>query len=221
MAYRHCGNLLEFKNLRNQKHVAAIYAVGWRIMDAPDEWTDRFSAFKVGERQGVRGACTVVPQIIKAHRLEAKNIVLVSAISSDETSLNNKASLFKLGHALGKTLGWLWCPSILEKKKHSPLHKMGGEPGEKATRRDSEIRGKYTAGPIPEKCDAVVILDDLCTRGSTITEISRAIIAQKKGLKMWGLVLAKNDRKHYMASCGHDIGNGHIPNKYARLWDQS
>ena len=112
----------------------------------------------------------------------------------------------------GQQLGNIW---------NKPLHTIRGYPGETASQRDSEISGKYSCNSVSGEYKGIFILDDLCTRGATVSEIARALKTQLKNIPIWGLALAKNDRKRYMHDKGKDISNDHIPAAYAKKWDNA
>jgi hypothetical protein len=192
--------MLELHNLDGQSYIIPVYVLGWRFIEDEegDQWSRRFLSFKDGIEAAVRGACAVFPEAIKATlNIDKKPILLVSASSSSDSCLRSGAPLYRLGSAIGEYMEWEWRPDLLKHKPHKPLHTIRGYPGETASQRDSEISGKYSCNSVSGEYKGIFILDDLCTRGATVSEIARALKTQLKNIPIWGLALAKNDRKRY------------------------
>lgn len=219
--WRTRGHMLEFTSLDNKSaNVAAVYAIGWRFKDANnDPWTKRFFSFKEKNPSAIRGACLVVPKALASLGLSYSNVMVVSAISSSETHLLDTEPLCKLGDAIGHIRGWSWRPDVLQKTKHTSLSRTQGVAGEKAQRRDDAVAGAYTVAVMPVGHDAIIIIDDFCTRCSTISDAARALRRHQGSIPIFGAVLAKNERKSYMAGLGTNIDNSHIPGPFMTEWD--
>jgi hypothetical protein len=204
------GRLLRFPSLDNCPY--EVRALGFRITDIPDAWTQRFNEFKfgsgVGKEAAMRGASAVLSDA--AHSLVlGGSVAVVGAISSADERLDRSGGIARLGEAVSARNGWSWCPGVLTKRRHQSRHQMGGN----AIVRDAVVDGVYSA--LHVDAATVLVIDDFATRGSTIADIARAIRQTTPGAKILGLVLGKNES---IAWCGGAVNNGHIPAEYERLW---
>jgi hypothetical protein len=103
-------------------------------------------------------------------------------------------------------LGVAYLPNLLTKNVHKSLHKCTG-----AAERELEIaRANYRSTQLRGSLKRVLILDDLATRGDTVTAIAKAIRAQSPNIGIIGIALGKSERKSYAAGCGYEISNEHV-----------
>ncbi|WP_027359769.1 phosphoribosyltransferase [Desulforegula conservatrix] len=65
----------------------------------------------------------------------------------------------------------------------------------------------------------ICIVDDLITRGATISEIIRAIRTSNQVSIIFGVVLGKTENINYANHIGIEINNNHVPEEYAEIWD--
>ncbi len=61
-----------------------------------------------------------------------------------------------------------------------------------------------------------VITDDFCTRGTTLADIRRALLAVNPGWKCFGLTIAKTERAAYW---GSELNNDHVPDDLDQIWE--
>jgi len=208
------GDLIYLRNL-DVRGVAGLLAIGFRFTDDPvDPWTARFNAFKYGEGGAISGACRVLPACLAARRGGDTRVVMVAAISSHETQAPPDAPISILGSAITDATDWEWRPDLLSKEPHRPLHGLRS-----AEERDAEVANRYTAREVSGQAGAFLILDDICTRGSTLAEITRALREFNPTWRTYGLVLAKSENRSWWSGQGEDISNSHIPDHLVELWD--
>lgn len=205
------GPLLRFSSLVQASF--PCYALGFRILDnLGDPWTTRFSDFKfqsgVSHERAIVGGCAVLATAVQGIALKPP-VVVVSAIPSHATRLEDRHPLARVGRAVASSRNWAWRPDILSKRVHESRHSMKGS----ALVRDAVVEGAYQAGMV--KASTVVILDDFATRGATINDVARAIRQSLKGVDVVGLVLGKNERVKY---AGNAVNNLHIPAVYEQVW---
>jgi hypothetical protein len=217
------GPLLKFLNLDGQYGFTTTYSLGWNFLDEGDKWTERFGAFKKGQVGGIKGACAVLPDAVSRVNFGSGPILLVSAISSADTQLRNGSALHVLGRALSDKTGWDWNPGLLSKRVHKPIHSIRAQAGEQAALRDAEVSNAYSCEALQRRYTSVVVMDDLVTRCSTISDIVRAVRIRQRDIHAVGLVLAKNDRKSYMREHYEkkEVSNTHIPKELAYSWDNA
>lgn len=192
-----------------------IYSLGFRILDNKEEaWTNRFDLFKFGhgaqQSAAISGACAVLPDAARRIQLP-QPISVVTAISSQDTTLNPNSGLAILGRATAASTGWSWSQDALAKKPHASRHNTPCS----AQDRDALVQGAYTADRI--NAASVVVIDDFATRGATISDIGRAIRTTSGNVNIVGLVLGKNERAGW---AGARVNNNHIPARYEELWEE-
>jgi len=107
---------------------------------------------------------------------------------------------------VGELDGYDYCPYLLRKKPHRPLHTLPD-----ADSRDSEVKGKYSSAYFSDvtanRVRLVVVIDDIVTRGATMDEVARAIKKENGDIPVYGVALAKNERKSFW---NDQISNDHI-----------
>lgn len=210
------GRLMHFPWLSGSGSTVPIYTIGWRILDAADGWTNRFLGFKAGAGKHLRGAAVVmrdaVPDLTNATGITPKKTALTTALSSGSTKAEETKPLFRLGKWLSDQHGFGWEPNIIVKRTHRSLHNLTS-----ASDRDAEVSGAYESCDL-QGYDAVLVLDDFVTRGSTFQDISRSIRVHNVEMPVFGFALAKNERRSYAETCGVAVNNTHIPEEWNSLW---
>lgn len=210
------GTMLAFKALDAlDPAIRRVFVLGFRIMDNwSDGWTCRMQDFKDGNAQAVKGASRVLPRAVRSLGLKEVPTALIAAISSGETALKPGSGVAVLGQALSTAFGWQWLPRHLTKKAHRKLHSLGS-----LAERQKEVRGAYSCNRLPA-VERVVILDDLCTNGSTYSDIGRAIREKNSDVRLLGIAVGKNERAAFVKErMNLDLNNSHIPDEYGRMWD--
>lgn len=199
---------LRFRQLRGDKagNLDHLIALGLRLRRHKDEpWTRRFKNFKAGHPTAVAGATRV---LVKHFTLPyPETTVLCCGLGSEAVELGKNAPLRLLGQALAQARGWLFVPDLLVKRKHRSLGRWKMSLNE----RQREVAGAYTSGSL-EECRQVVVLDDYCSTGVTLSEIARAVRFANPRTSVAGLVLARSRRAEKTA-------NDHLPASWGELWD--
>jgi len=213
------GRLMRFPWLDASGGAVPVFTVGWRIMDSPDEWSNRFMGFKVG-RKGYFQAGTVllkaaVQELVERKGWGGQQIGLATALSSGATAANPHSPLFIAGNWIARQLGLAWVAGAFTKQAHRPLKSLGA-----GADRDAEVHGKYHCAAV-EGIDQLLVLDDFVTRGATLGEMKRALDAQECGLELTGLALAKNERASWAESNCRVLDNTHIPAEWNVLWTEA
>jgi hypothetical protein len=190
--------------------VEALWTIGYRLTDASDDpWTVRFNQFKYRNIGAVEaGARTLGSAIQSGPLAEVRRGVVVGAISAADERLAADASVRALGQAAAEARSWEWRPDILRKRRHKKLAFI-----QDAGSRDSEVAEAYTCEPLGGSPGTAIVVDDFCTRGSTMADISRAISAANPAWRVVGVVLGKNESTAWGAS------NDDVPPRLARIWD--
>lgn len=207
------SHFLKFTSLPSSGNSLLILALAWRFTDETDEaWTSRINAFKEGDEDAVRGACSVISRTVKNIPLR-KTTVVVSAIPSRENQTPYSHPLARLAGVTAKTWGCELQLGAFQKTLHQPLHTINSRAD-----RDAEVREKYTCN-LTNFDGKVVIVDDIATRGSTIGEITRALHLTSPNATAIGLVLGKAERRYFAQREGHKLDNNHLKEELIRTWD--
>lgn len=190
--------------------IEALWTIGYRLTDVPDDpWTMRFNQFKYESSGAVdAGARTVASAIRTGPLAQVRRAFVVGAISAGDEELAANAAVRALGEAVAQARSWDWRPDLLRKRRHRKLAYLRD-----AWDRDSEVAQAYTCESLGGRSRTAIVVDDFCTRGSTMADISRAIRAANPGASVVGVVLGKNESSAWGAS------NDQVPERLARIWD--
>jgi hypothetical protein len=210
------GRMLWFARLAQQHEaLIGVYTLAWRLTDEKSEpWTHRINEFKARSADAVAGACDILPMALKSMNYDTAPTIVTAAIPSAESSLPADSPLSELGAVVAHTLGSLWMPELLSKKPHQSLHLQ-----QSATSRQAEVEGKYSARAL-KGAPFVMILDDMVTRGSTMSDAARAIVSTTPATaKVCGLALGRTTTRRYSQEHGYDVNNDHLPQSWIQRWD--
>ncbi len=189
-----------------------LLTVGFRITDRPDEkWTRRFNRFKKGEptatSAAIRTFCAAFQDFLPAGD---PRIVVVSSVSSGQNIAQHDTPASKLASALALSRGWEWLPHHVTKDRHPRISGIAS-----AAERDATVDGVYLASAIGGEPGLVIVVDDFCTRGATLSDIARAVRESNPGWKVQGASLAKVERAAYWKG---ELTNAHIPDSLDAIW---
>lgn len=206
-----------FRKLDALQHVRGVYTLCWRFKDGgTDAWTQRVNAFKSGNPQAVRGACRVAAEAVGSLSWnDFAPVGITTAISSADTAIRPGQPLYTLGDHLARSLTWKWLPELLSKKPHRSLHSIHN-----ASERDQAVDGAYSATAV-RGLKTLILLDDFCTRGSTMTDAARAILEADRNLIIFGLALGKAETLAFAAQQGVTLNNDQVPGDWADWWDHA
>jgi hypothetical protein len=200
---------LRFHRLRGDSHkrLKDLIAVALRIRGRPNEpWTARITDFKDGNPRAIEGACRLFSKHFSAVPYP-ESTVLCCALGASKTSLVRGEPLSVLGASIAQNRGWQFRPDLLSKKTHRSLNHFKLD----LRARVEEVAGTYTASTISEPCEHVVILDDYCSSGATLSEIARSIQESNPEVEVSGLALGRSRKTKSRY-------NGHIPRSWSALW---
>ena len=216
-----CG-LLRFDELTYAAGVTAVFTVGYRLEDLPDEpWTARFTAFKFNcEPALAQGATALMAaaaqSMVDGLALERNRTVFVSAMRSDETRAAEDGILATLARRSAAAAGCRYLPGALSKSPHLPTGRG---------RLDPEFRVLLVEGAdyrsTPVDADQIIVVDDLIATGKTLELAALAIRDANPGVAVYGFALAKTGWQSLMRLWyGQEVSNDHIPACWEKLWNQ-
>ena len=213
------GTCLAFDELDSGPDIDRAFVIGYRFQDVLDEpWTQRFSRFKDRRRKSLRAGIHILglatPVLLSELNLNNKTVTFVPALSSGETVASAGKVLPATAQWCAQQCGSQVAIELLSKKRHARLH------GQVRTAEERESI-LASAEYISETVDTanVFVVDDLITRGSTLCAIASAIKQKNPGVTVYGLALAKNDRRSFLMDHGHEHHtNDHIPSEWDEIW---
>ena len=210
-----CGEWMHFPHLDGGADLDGAYTIGYRITDdAADPWTTRFNRFKAKDPAafvgGAHALSSGMPALLKSLGVAPADAVIVPALGSGETRAAADGQLAKLAGRIGKVTGAQVDANVLSKQPHKPIHGIFN-----ASERDAEL-DKAAYGASKLKAKNVFVVDDLITRGSTLSRIAAAIKAANPGTKVYGVALAKTDRRSFWGS----LDNNHVAKSWDDRWQQ-
>ena len=207
---------LAFDSLDAGNELRGTFTVGYRFLDCPEDlWTERFTSFKAGNPQAVRAGSRIVSRMARSVLSEldilASDVTFVPALSSQEITAASDSSLARTAKRCAKKYQATVDYTLLRKKRHRRLH-TGSRT--LAQREELIAAAAYESGNVNTR--NIVVIDDLVTAGSTLCAIARAIRARNPSVSVFGMALAKNERRSYLA--GSPSTNDHIRPKWDRIW---
>jgi len=215
------ANWMHFPTLDDMsRDVSGVYTLAWRFTDATeDPWTTRINRFKAGNSNAWKGAsrtvCSALPDLIRARKWSLQETALTVALGSSDTKLVPTRALPRLGAHVAGQLGLSWLPNLLSKQPHRPLHGLNV-----AADRTQELeKAKYKATALPEGVKRILVMDDMTTRGSTLTRIAEAIRVASPEIEVVGISLGKSEKQNYAAGQGSTISNDGVPESWATIWE--
>ena len=212
-----CVEWMHFRHLDGGGDLDGAYTVGYRITDdGADPWTARFNRFKAKEATAFVGGAHALsggmPALLNSLGVDPKDAVIVPALGSAETKATADGQLAKLAGRIGKVTGASVETDVLSKQPHSPIHGIFD-----AGSREAELdKARYAATRFKTKAKNVFIVDDMITRGSTLSRIAAAIKASNPGVKVYGVALAKTERRSYWGS----LDNNHVSKAWDDRWQR-
>jgi len=207
---------MQFNSLDNFSNIIAVYTICYSLTGKEHEnelWTKRIKDFKDGDLKAKKGAGFLLwkslDELLKYLNIEFDRCGLICALSSSDEKINMKKNLSKVAKWVAKEkLKLKWMPNLLSKSKHEALHKIRG-----ANARDNTVNNKYFSGIINNDIENLFIFDDIVTRGSTMSEIARAVIDKNQSINIYGVALAKSERPSYAP-----VSNENVSKKFNEYW---
>lgn len=214
--WRALGEWMHFPHLDGAgADLDGAYTIGYRITDdGADPWTARFNRFKAKDPAafvgGARALSAGMPALLKSLGVDPANAVIIPALGSGETSAAADGQLAKMAARAAKVAGTQVEVGALSKQAHKPIHGIFN-----AAERDAELdKAAYVASKL--KAKNVFVVDDLVTRGSTLSRIATAIKASNPGVNVYGVALGKTDRRSFWGN----LDNNHVAKAWDDRWQQ-
>ena len=210
-AYEFSG-WLAFDSLDHGSGVDQTFAIGYKfIRDYNERWSARFSRFKGGQANARNAALAVMaiatPQLIRKLDMDGKSVTFIPALASKERVATANGALSVLAKGCSSQCGSAFMLESLTKNPHATLH-APGTTVEKRTDILSSANYKATIFTTPN----VFVVDDFITTGLTLAEIATAIKSANPDVKVYGIVLGKNEYSD------RPVTNDHISSAWEEAW---
>lgn len=203
--------------LDNAPNIDCVFCIGYRIRDDPDEaWTKFVNQVKQGERSAVERAGRALSEALRSVSLSRGPYAVCPILGSADQVANPRSAVsviqqylcsIELNDRDGGAHRFTDCFDLLSKSR--PTRQLKSLQDHLA--RDSEIAGAFEATSLEShgasECGTVVMIDDIVTRGSTMSDAARAIRLMNPDVRVIGLALAKAESKQRW---GDSLSNAHI-----------
>lgn len=201
------GRFLYFDRLDRSDALSGALCLGYRFTDEGAElWTRFVNRFKQKEPVVVQRASQILAQSVGQLSFKRSPVVVVPVLSSGATAADANHPVTQLAAAIASLPGFVPAMTLLSKRVHRPLHGIYD-----AGARDAEVGGAYSARRFSDigikAVGSVVLVDDMFTRGATLNDAARAIRAANGPTSVFGIALAKTERRAYWNGA---IDNGHL-----------
>lgn len=202
-----------FSRLDDGAGLTAAFTLAYKITDDSSElWSGRFGRIKQKHVSELAGAVAVlreaVPALTKSLGLDMSQTLFIPAISSGESVASDRSFVSLMARASAEAAGGALQLDALSKRPHRPIHGLY-----QATERGAELdNAQYAAQHV--SATHVLIVDDLITRGGTMSRIAQALLRENPSLKIGGIALGKTDRRAYWGN----LTNDHVPARWDTLW---
>ena len=198
-----------------------IYCIGYRIgMSMDDEWTVRINNFKQGKEHDIKKATktlkTAAPSLFERIGIDPETTTVIPGLGSQETSANSCSKNARLAKAIADGADAKFMLDCLSKNRHEPLHLQP----DRNTRDQALNKANYQALELDYRCECVIIVDDIVTRGKTLLAVANAIHKSNPLVKIFGFALGQHVRRDYLP-VSFDEANAQIPEELAIIWDQA
>ena len=205
---------LSFGSLDVAGGLEAAYAVGYRLLDQPDDvWTERFVQFKEGPpsaaEAGIRLVGRMARRILSARGIKPRDVTFIPALTSLETFADANGKLSRAAKHSAEILGAHYRHDLLSKRPHISLH------GENLSRQERQ----HTVAGADFQCRGsvgshLILVDDFITTGSTLQQWTSAIRVSNPECVVLAMSLAKNERRSFEPKAS----NGHLDSEMDATW---
>ena len=205
---------LAFDSLDVPRKLEAAYAVGYRLLDQPDDlWTGRFLQFKEGSPSATEAGNHVMSRMAKkflsARGIRPNDVTFVPALTSSETSADSNGILSSAAKHIADALGAHYSSDLLSKRRHTSLH---ADNLNRAQRQQAVAEANFQARNVAGRC--VVLIDDFITTGATLQAWASAIKSSNPECSVLAMSLAKNERLAFAPEASND----HLGSKLDAIW---
>ncbi|MCY3615321.1 MAG: phosphoribosyltransferase [Bacteroidetes bacterium] len=199
----------------------SIYCFGYRIgTSMDDEWTVRINNFKQGRERDIKKAIrtlrTASPSLFERIGINPETTTVIPVLGSQETSANSRSKISRLAKAIADGADAKFTLHCLSKNKHDPLHLQT----DRYARDQALNKANHQALEFDHHCENVIIVDDIVTRGKTMSAVANAIHRSNPLVEIFGFALGRHVRRDYLP-VSFDEANAEIPDELAEIWDQA
>ena len=206
-----------FRWLDEDEGLDRAFTIAYRFTDdRGEEWTSRFNRFKSKSLPALYGGLVLlhaaVPQLVRGLGLDVSRTAFLPALSSAETTAAEKGLLSVVTCECARVAGATFVRDAIRKNPHLPLHRFYN-----ADRR-RELLDEANYQSVRIEAASVLVFDDFITRGDTLSHIARAILSANPRVTVYGVGLAKTERRDFWKQRGVELSNDHVPETWTHAW---
>ncbi len=179
-----------------------------------DKWTNRFNQFKRGEAPAVRaGVFTLVAALAE---LPVPNgpIMVLGVPGSADRALRLNSPVYYLAQGIAMRWRGTFNGTMIAKDPHDPIHNSTS-----AAKRNAVLdTANYRSTETHPNVRTFVIIDDLVTRGDTMTRIRQVIGGAHQEAQFVFIALAQTERLSYYREHNWPEPNNNEADKYEDVW---
>ena len=208
---------------------ALWYRIGRRSEDHGEIWTRRTNEFKDGQPAAVTAGVAVIREASQHLRpllgsslpapplqdVAPELTLFIPALGHEETASQpqNKLSRFAAAAAAGYGANMSW--QLLSKNPHDSLSRTGANA---ARRVEILTEANYQATKVDARY--LVVVDDVSTTGQTLSTIAAAVKTSNPTVRVFAIVLAKQESLEYLSSATAEEANARVPLSLDQIWRQ-
>ncbi|MCY3999956.1 MAG: phosphoribosyltransferase [Bacteroidetes bacterium] len=198
-----------------------VYCLGYRIgTSEDDEWTIRINNFKTGRNHHVQKAVKTLHyaaiSLFERIGINPESTIVIPVLESAETSASSRSKVSRLAKSIADGASAKVELGCLTKNQHESLHSQVGKDA-----RDAALaKAHYKAKKLEDGFENVLIVDDIVTRGKTMSAVAEAINDANPSMSIYGFALGRHQRKEWLR-VPFRKANSKIPPELARIWDQA
>ena len=217
--------------LDHLQNVDGSFALWFRIGRRSDEhkevWTSRTNDFKDGQPAAIAAALAVIQEASRHLRpllrrcllptskedVSPEETLFIPALSSWQTISHSESQLARLAASAAAGYGARTSYEILRKTPHASLSRTGAN----AVQREEIVtNANYRSAKVNAR--NVVIVDDVSTSGSTLSAIATAVKASNHDVRVFCIVLAKQESLDFLPFETAEEANARVSHKLDQIW---
>lgn len=197
-------------------HLEGVFCFGYRIGWTDDKWTVRINQFKTGKplatiRKAEATLRTAAPSLFQRIDIDPGDTVVIPALNSKQTAGSADSKNSRLAKAIANGAEAKFVFDCLQKNKHKPLHRQPDADARDQVLNDANYRASVL------NCTNILIVDDIVTRGATMSYIAAAIRQSNPSAQIFGFALGRHVRPENFPL----QANAKIPHELAEIWDRT
>lgn len=199
-----------------RRHLNGVFCFGYRIGWSDDKWTNELTNLNQENLSLLLGKAeatlrTAAPSLFQRIDIDPGDTVVIPALNSKQTAGSVDSKNSRLAKSIAHGAGAKFVFDCLQKNKHEPLHRQLDADARDQVLNDANYRASILNGK------NILIVDDIITRGATMSTIAKAIHLSNPDMRIFGFALGRHVRPENAPS----QANAKIPHELAEIWDRT